>query len=144
MQSDMWCSQWLYLMSTSDRILHTMFLCNDIRHVVQLMTVMLQLVLALGFIKASRALKLMHTVACNTSCDAIRCDAIKHVMQMMTLMLQLLFVASFKKSFSGIMLKHYSRLMEEWSVKPSADVLPLDMITVQLFNDEVGGTQDQS
>ena len=55
----------------------------------------------------------------------------------MTLMLQLLFEPAFKRSYTAVMLKHYTRLMEEWSVKPPEAVMPLDMITVQLFNDEV-------
>ena len=58
----------------------------------------------------------------------------------MTLMLQLLFDPKFKRAFTAVILKHYSRLMEEWSVKPLEAVMPLDMITVQLFNDEVRTT----
>lgn len=61
-------------------------------------------------------------------------------MQLMTLMLQLLFDPTFKRSFTVVILRHYSRLMEEWSVKPPDAVMPLDMITVQLFNDEVCST----
>ena len=60
--------------------------------------------------------------------------------QLMTLMLQLLFEPAFKRSFTVVILRHYSRLMEEWSVKPPEAVMPLDMITVQLFNDEVRST----
>lgn len=62
---------------------------------------------------------------------------IMHVLQMMTTLLQLLFDSNFKEEFTVIMLKHYGRLMEELSVKPTQTVMPLEMITVQLFNDEV-------
>ena len=55
----------------------------------------------------------------------------------MTLILQLLFVSRFKRLFTVVLLGHYSQLMEEWSVKPPEAIMPLDMITVQLFNDEV-------
>ena len=58
-------------------------------------------------------------------------------MQLMTLILQLLFEPHFKQVFTRVILGHYSQLMEEWSVKPPQAVMPLDMITVQLFNDEV-------
>lgn len=61
-------------------------------------------------------------------------------LQLMTLMLQLLFDPAFKRIFTAVILKHYSRLMEEWSVKPPEAVMPLDMITVQLFNDEASTT----
>ena len=57
--------------------------------------------------------------------------------QLMTLILQLLFEPHFKRIFTVVLLGHYSQLMEEWSVKPPEAVMPLDMITVQLFNDEV-------
>lgn len=60
--------------------------------------------------------------------------------QLMTLMLQLLFEPAFKRSYTALLLTHYSQLMEEWSVKPPEAVMPLDMITVQLFNDEVCST----
>ena len=56
---------------------------------------------------------------------------------MMTLILQLLFEPHFKRIFTEVLLGHYSQLMEEWAVKPLEAVMPLDMITVQLFNDEV-------
>ena len=55
----------------------------------------------------------------------------------MTLILQLLFEPHFKRIFTEVLLGHYSQLMEEWAVKPPEAVMPLDMITVQLFNDEV-------
>ena len=60
-----------------------------------------------------------------------------NVLQMMTTLLQLLFDSDFKRAFTVIMLKHYGRLMVELSVKPTQAVMPLEMITVQLFNDEV-------
>lgn len=62
----------------------------------------------------------------------------------MTLMLQLLFEPAFKRSYTALLLRHYCQLMEEWSVKPPEAVMPLDMITVQLFNDEVCTTHTQA
>ena len=64
--------------------------------------------------------------------------------QLMTLMLQLLFEPHFKQIFTVVILGHYSQLMEEWSVKPPEAVMPLDMITVQLFNDEVRNSVAQT
>ncbi|KAL0037196.1 hypothetical protein WJX79_005216 [Trebouxia sp. C0005] len=52
-----------------------------------------------------------------------------------TLLLQLLFEPSFKKGFLPVMMRHYTHLLHSWFADSLAAGQPLDMITVQLFND---------
>ncbi|KAL0049205.1 hypothetical protein WJX82_008779 [Trebouxia sp. C0006] len=52
-----------------------------------------------------------------------------------TLLLQLLFEPSFKKGFLPVMMRHYTHLLRSWFDDSLAAGQPLDMITVQLFND---------
>jgi len=54
-----------------------------------------------------------------------------------TLLLQLLFEPSFKKAFLPVMMRHYLHLLRSWFAESLAAGQPLDMITVQLFNDTV-------
>ncbi len=56
---------------------------------------------------------------------------------MTTLLLQLLFEPSFKKGFLPVMMRHYTHLLHTWFADSLAAGQPLDMITVQLFNDMV-------
>lgn len=56
---------------------------------------------------------------------------------MTTLLLQLLFEPSFKKAFLPVMMRHYLHLLRSWFAESLAAGQPLDMITVQLFNDTV-------
>lgn len=65
-------------------------------------------------------------------------------LQVTTLLLQLLFEARFKKGFLPVLLRHYQRLLHGWSAKPPAGGIPLDMITVQLFNDGVYSLETSS
>jgi len=58
-------------------------------------------------------------------------------LQVTTLLLQLLFEPSFKKAFLPVMMRHYLHLLRSWFAESLAAGQPLDMITVQVFNDTV-------
>ena len=58
-------------------------------------------------------------------------------LQVTTLLLQLLFEPRFKKGFLPVMMRHYTHLLRSWFDDSLAAGQPLDMITVQLFNDMV-------
>jgi len=74
---------------------------------------------------------------CHSYTGAADHKALLLYLQVTTLLLQLLFEPSFKKGFLPVMMRHYTHLLHTWFADSHTAGPPLDMITVQLFNDMV-------